>query len=141
MNQSFLFFELLSIFIEHWLFLSLKFISFRTVRGGKYLATQRSSCFKISPDETVIDDVINNCDVCAQFGRAPHKPVVSLLLSSSWNNTVAMDLHQMTHPLGFCTSSMYLQDSMSQFLSMTRRLTPLLRPLLSTGACNLGSLP
>ena len=64
--------------------------------AGKLKSLIKNSNSKVSLDETVIDDVINNCDVCAQFGRAPPGPVVSLPLSSSWNSTVAIDLHQMT---------------------------------------------
>ena len=45
--------------------------------------------------ERRIDEVCDNCDVCVKFGRPACKPAVSLPMATKFNETVAMDLHQL----------------------------------------------
>ena len=42
-----------------------------------------------------VAEVVRDCEVCQRFGRATPKPSVSYPISMEWNNTVAMDLHEM----------------------------------------------
>ena len=43
-----------------------------------------------------IDAIVRDCVVCARYGRVHNKPVVTLPLSSKFNEVVAMDLHQLS---------------------------------------------
>ena len=47
-------------------------------------------------------EALSSCDVCVKFGRSEPKPVVSLPLSSGFNDVVALDLHQVTEMSNNC---------------------------------------
>ena len=47
-------------------------------------------------------EALSSCDVCVKFGRSEPKPVVSLPLSSGFNDVVALDLHQVTEISNNC---------------------------------------
>ncbi|XP_067658382.1 uncharacterized protein [Haliotis asinina] len=44
---------------------------------------------------SLIDEVCNECEICQQYKRQPPKPAVGLPLASDFNETVAVDLHQL----------------------------------------------
>ena len=45
----------------------------------------------------LIEDVCKNCRVCERFGKASPKPIVALPLSADFNDTIAIDLHEISH--------------------------------------------
>ena len=40
----------------------------------------------------IVNDVVENCDICLKHKKTPPKPVVSIPLSSKFNDVVALDL-------------------------------------------------
>ena len=43
----------------------------------------------------IIPEIVNNCDICLKFKRPSPKPAVGLPLATEFNETVAMDLHEL----------------------------------------------
>ena len=46
-------------------------------------------------DKNSVREAISGCEICERHGRSSPKPIVSLPLSEDFNDTVAMDLHQL----------------------------------------------
>ena len=63
--------------------------------GEKLTNLIESSGFNDQNALKFVTDIVKNCDVCRQFGRVNARPVVSLPLSTEFNQNFAMDLHQM----------------------------------------------
>ena len=43
----------------------------------------------------IINDVVESCDTCIRFKKAPPRPIVGLSKASDFNDTVSVDLHQL----------------------------------------------
>ena len=49
--------------------------------------------------KTMLERLSQKCETCARFTRTKPKPVVGLPLAKSFNEVVAMDLHELEHKL------------------------------------------
>jgi transposase InsO family protein len=59
----------------------------------------------------LLQDVVDNCDVCAKYRSATPRPVVGFSLASDYNETVAVDLHQLDGSLWY----LHIIDEFSRF--------------------------
>lgn len=55
------------------------------------------SCSGNTDDEsiTILKEIVKNCEICIRYSRAKPKPAVGLPMASTYNETVAMDLHEL----------------------------------------------
>lgn len=44
---------------------------------------------------TILQEIVNKCDICQRHSKTKPKPAVGLPLASEYNDTVAMDLHEL----------------------------------------------
>ena len=65
-----------------------------------------------------IDEVVRKCDICIRFGKARPKPVASLPMATSFNEVLAMDLHELT-TLGRDVYYLHVIDMFSRYSAAT----------------------
>ena len=46
---------------------------------------------------TILKNIVKNCDTCSRYSKPKHKPIVGLPMASAYNETVAVDLHELEH--------------------------------------------
>jgi len=44
---------------------------------------------------TILKDIVKNCETCIRYSKLRQKPAVGLPMASAYNETVAMDLHEL----------------------------------------------
>lgn len=44
---------------------------------------------------TILEQIVQECDICQRYRKTKPKPAVGLLLASKYNETVAVDLHEL----------------------------------------------
>ena len=44
----------------------------------------------------LVNEVTKNCDVCASFDKPSPRPIVTMPLSETFNDTIAIDLHALS---------------------------------------------
>ena len=44
---------------------------------------------------TILKDIVKNCETCIRYGKPKPKPAVGLPMASTYNETVALDLHEL----------------------------------------------
>ena len=59
----------------------------------------------------MLRQVVNNCETCALFKKTPPKPAVGLPLATDFNQTVAVDLHE----LGTNVWYLHITDEFTRF--------------------------
>jgi len=60
---------------------------------------------------SMLEEIIENCDVCKKYKKPVPRPVVGFPLANDFNQTVAVDLHQLEHNLYY----LHIIDEFSRF--------------------------
>lgn len=50
----------------------------------------------------LVDEIVNNCDICKKYKKTPARPVVSIPLARDFNDVVAMDLKEWDKKKNIC---------------------------------------
>lgn len=66
---------------------------------------------KDSEVREILQGIVDSCDVCLKYKKAVPRPVVGFPLASNYNETVAMDLHQLGENLWY----LHIIDEFSRF--------------------------
>jgi transposase InsO family protein len=59
----------------------------------------------------MLQDIVDSCEVCSKYKRPSPRPVVGLPLASTYNETVALDLHQLEKNVWY----LHIIDEFSRF--------------------------
>jgi len=80
-------------------------------------------------------DVTENCDICLKYKRLPPKPVVGFPLASDFNETVAVDLHELDHS----TYYLHIMDEFTRFsagaIVCSKQSSVFVQKFLQNGEC------
>ena len=60
----------------------------------------------------ILQEVVDGCDTCQKFKRSPPRPVVGLPRASDFNETVAVDLHQLGSNIWY----LHIIDEFSRYM-------------------------
>ncbi|KAL6481141.1 hypothetical protein MHYP_G00092210 [Metynnis hypsauchen] len=60
---------------------------------------------------TILQQIVNDCDICKRYSKAKPKPAVGLPLASEYNETVAVDLHELEPGLWY----LHIIDHLTRF--------------------------
>ena len=74
----------------------------------------------------ILKNIVSNCETCIRYSRPKPKPAVGLSMASTYNETVAVDLHELEPGLWYhCISLTTLHASVRGVLSRPRSLKKL----------------
>ena len=91
----------------------------------------QSAGYKSVDVTTTLEDIVENCEICKTHKKTPPKPAVSLPLARDFNDTVAVDLHQLEDGLWY----LHAIDLFSRFsagcLMRTKRSSEFVKQFLN----------
>ncbi|XP_034069112.1 uncharacterized protein LOC117544299 [Gymnodraco acuticeps] len=71
----------------------------------------RSSGNKDKDCDTILQQIVQECDICQRYSKTKPKPAVGLPLASEYNETVAVDLHELEPSLWY----LHIIDQFTRF--------------------------